>query len=208
MADPIIVGGIRVLAGFYPSSTSEDVISVNSWVFGMVPPGSVTEAGLDEAMDAVSAFYGDLASYFGKQKQQLRLKAYDMEEPTPRTPHEGTPVTMVSSAASLPSEVAACLSFYSGPVPRPRKRGRVYLGPLATSVIDTTVTIPRLTTVFTDDVCGAATNNLMATTGVAWGVLSKTTGDIWPITAGWCDNAFDIQRRRGEDPAGRSEFPG
>jgi hypothetical protein len=158
-------------------------------------------------MGALHDFYEDLASYFSKAVGDIRFKAYDMEQPPPRDPRDGTNFPRTSSAQSLPSECAAALSYYSGTVPRPRKRGRVYIGPLALSVLDQAGSFPVLSTTFTEALGGAAVNNLMATTGVAWGLLSRTTGDIWPITAGWVDNAVDIQRRRGEDATARTEYP-
>ena len=41
---------------------------------------------------------------------------------------------------------------------------------------------------------------------VTWGLLSPTDGAIYAITAGYIDNAFDIQRRRGEDPSAKTTF--
>ena len=91
-------------------------------------------------------------------------------------------------------------------MPRPRKRGRIFLGPLKTSVVDTTPAVPRVATAFATNVISTIGTTLAATTIVTWGLLSPTDGAIYAITAGYIDNAFDIQRRRGEDPSAKTTF--
>jgi hypothetical protein len=124
-------------------------------------------------------------------------------EPLIREYQNGSPAT----AASLPSEVALCLSFYAGRN-LPRRRGRVYIGPLLTMAAftdSTTTGIVRpsdsLRTAMT-----ASAKTLQAsavTAGLRWCVLSQSDSNLKDITAGWVDNAFDTQRRRGEDASSR-----
>jgi hypothetical protein len=199
-------GGIRVLAQSYASSTSEDVISSNSWIFGTTDHLAVAETDLIAAVDLVEAFYNSVGALLGKQKSQIRFKAYDLGESPPRTPFDGGALTVATGSASLPSEVAICISYWNGLVPRPRKRGRLYLGPLVQSVIDNTATVPRVTTTARSTIAGAGSDLIADNTVVTWGILSEADAVIRTIEHGYVDDAFDIQRRRGEDPSTRLEF--
>lgn len=206
MADPIIEGGIRVLAQSFGSEDSDDVIGSNGWVFAKTIPGPTTDALRVEAMDAVKAFYSAIASHIGKQVYEMRFKSYDMGEAPPRTPLESGELTLVSSAASLPSEVACCMSYFNGTVARPRKRGRVFLGPLRVTVLDQTLTYPTVSSSTRSAIAGAAVAELDGLPNITWGLLSQRDGVIWSVDEGFVDDAFDIQRRRGEDPTTSSEF--
>jgi hypothetical protein len=201
MADPIIEGGIRVLAQTHSSSSDEEVISANSFVFGMFPAGPTTETAMSDAADAVKAFYNDIAADLSKHVGFVSFKAYDLGEPTPRTPLEIGGLTAASSGASLPSEVASCLSYWNGVVPRPRKRGRIFIGPLKASVIDNTPNVPRVSSGHRTSVTSACVTHFSGMSGLKWGLLSQTLGVIWTIDSVYMDDAFDIQRRRGEDPS-------
>lgn len=206
VADPIISGGISILAQGFASSTATDVIFGNRFVFAMTTPGPTTDAARAEAADAVQAFYNDWAADMSKVVGQIRFKSYDMGETPPRTPIEEGALTTVSSAASLPSELAACLSYYNGLVPRPRKRGRIFCGPLKQSTVDNTAVIPRLSTGFRTSLTGAAVTNLTGLATTTWGLLSPTDGVILAVEHGFVDDAYDVQRRRGEDPTTKLEF--
>lgn len=200
MADPIIEGGIRVLAQTHSSSTDEEVISANSWVFGMFPAGPTTETAMTAAATAVKAFYNDIAADLSKHVGFISFKAYDLGEAPPRTPLEIGGLTAISSAASLPSEVASCLSYWNGTVPRPSKRGRLFIGPLKTSVVDNTPNVPRVSSAHRTTVTSACVTHFSGMSGLKWGLLSQRLGVIWTIESVYVDDAFDIQRRRGEDP--------
>jgi len=206
MADPIMVGGIRVLAQGLASSTSDEVIFANSWIFGMSPAGAVTPSGGSEAGTAVRTFYGDMGALLSKVVGTVRVKWYDLGETPPRTPTTLTDLGTASSGSSLPSEVAMCLSYYNGTVPRPKKRGRIFLGPLKESVVDTAAAIPRISAAARTTVLDALDTMVSSLTLTEWGLLSQVDEVIWPITAGYIDDAFDIQRRRGEDPVTRTTF--
>jgi len=206
VTDPVIVGGCSVLAQLKSSSTAAEVIAANRFIFAMTTPGPLTSSGRAEAGTAVHDFYNGIAADLGKQVGFIDIKTYDLGETPPRTPQTLTGLSTASSGASLPSEVAACMSYYSGVVPRPRKRGRIFLGPLKTSVVDTTPAVPRVATAFATNVISTIGTTLAATTIVTWGLLSPTDGAIYAIDAGYIDNAFDIQRRRGEDPSAKTTF--
>jgi hypothetical protein len=107
----------------------------------------------------------------------------------------------------LPNEVAACCSFYSGQNVAGR-RGRVYIGPLRPGALDLTSSgDSRLGFPFTSALATAASQvKLSNTVQAVWAVKSVSRKDLSitaddpvyrRVTAGWIDNAVDIQRRRG-----------
>ena len=98
------------------------------------------------------------------------------------------------------------MSFYSGAVARPRKRGRIYLGPLRADTGTTVGNVIRPSTAIRTNVAGAGATLIDLSGVVRWGVLSQADEVIWQIDHGFIDDAFDTQRRRGEDPTARTEF--
>jgi hypothetical protein len=125
-------------------------------------------------------------------------------------------VGAISGAASapLPEECALCLSFhadyatdpeFSGVMrPRARDRGRVYIGPLnnVTGGYDTNGRSTPGATVATS--LGEAGTRL-ADSGAAslWCVWSRVDSALKEVVAGWVDDAFDTQRRRGPEATAR-----
>lgn len=123
--------------------------------------------------------------------------------------------TTPSPTTSMPNEVAATLSYHAeytsipehapGARPRARYRGRLFIGPLGQNVVltDSTTAEPSLgsgpRTAFKN--AGAA---LMATG--FWGVWSRKDAAVRVVTGGWIDDAFDTQRRRGNDPLLRTTW--
>jgi hypothetical protein len=154
---------------------------------------------------------------------------------TPRLPLGGpiSTVTWTLGAGvgpDLPREVAAVLSFAGphagiaedvpGGIPGPkgdthpaaRHRGRVYLGPLTTGTSGPGVNGPGLTVAFCGFAAAAAGTMMGAIDGIAggthsWCVWSRKDDHLYPITQGWMDNAFDVQRRRGIKATVRTLFP-
>lgn len=126
-------------------------------------------------------------------------------------------LTAVGTATVLPDQVAAVLSVHSafgGDVefapharPRGRDRGRVYLGPLDSSVVvqDSVTKEPRLDTPVTGVIANAAKALLTAQPG--WSVWSRKDAALKPITGGWVDNRPDVQRRRAAAASSRLTWP-
>lgn len=117
-------------------------------------------------------------------------------------------VDAAGNPGDLPWEVACCLSFKNTSVtssPERNRRGRVYIGPLTVGArveVDGSV---RPHSLFITDLLDAgeqlvADNNAQST----WVVWSPTLGFSFPVEAGWVDNAFDTQRRRGEAATSRT----
>lgn len=150
------------------------------------------------------------------------VKIYDMRDPTPRVPEFTFTIGLTDTAQSpLPGEVALCASFQAdlvSGVNQARRRGRVYIGPLASTASFATVVNGQLrphaaVVQALADACNVLADGI-DTTGngahVSWAVYSPTldiAGTIDDafndVTNGWVDNSYDTQRRRGAAPTSR-----
>lgn len=138
------------------------------------------------------------------------IKYYSMLDPEPRAPVATDPFSLsaTSSTAGI-RETAICMSFQGDKVsgePQARKRGRIYLGPLAESNSDNQ---GRPNQFILQDVQDAGAGLLAASDAAAawtWVVYSPTSGLTHNVTNGWVDNEFDTQRRRGRPATARSTF--
>lgn len=195
----------------------EDVV-VNTLHFGITtvpPPG----ASLDLVAAAVTTFF---ASIYGGRISDAYLpgsaviRMYDLLDPQPRVPiyEEAADYGAPSASVALPSEVALCLSFhgtFESGEPNARRRNRIYLGPFTEADNDSsTDNISRPSAGLLADIDDAASNLLIASGGSAawqWDVYSPTEDASHAVVAGWVDNAWDTQRRRGRRPTARTLFP-
>ena len=132
-----------------------------------------------------------------------RIKAYNMDSAPPRVPlFEEDLALGPYGSDSLPEEVAIVLSFRNRAVTgqnQARRRGRIYLGPLATGVVTIAGGRARLNVATMDDIlapCPRLQDALIAA-GTSWQSYSKVAND-WNVVQDWTvDDAFDTQRRRG-----------
>lgn len=195
---------------------------VNTWHFqaedDVISP-DIEEQG-PGMLDRLETFYQALSAYWSKGLSgQIRAKVYDFAHEEPRVPVLERQFSTSTSSTALPGEVAICLSFeaaVSSGQRRARRRGRVYLGPLASTVSqiasgdsdarpDATVRSTILT-------AGRELADSAETDGFKLATFSPTelaTGgsvsDAWNLVENlWVDNAFDIQRRRGCQATARS----
>lgn len=133
------------------------------------------------------------------------IKFYDLSTPQPRIPTVRTWTLFQgeSAAINLPAEVAICSSFYAGQN-IPRRRGRIYIGPMASQCIEEGPTERARPSGPVRQLIAQKTRQLAVNAeGGEWAVYSKADGTAHAVTAGWVDDAFDTQRRRGEDATGR-----
>lgn len=190
------------------SAIPNDAI-VNTWHFDVEELSS----GLTDAIAALDTFYGDIANKLSENCSfaSATYTAYNMASPMPRAPVavvEATDYTTGSTA--MPPELALCLSFQGARIsgtPQARRRGRVYIGPLANVQNTTTSTIVASATVTQLKDAGAAL--LAASVADAdwtWCVYSTANDELVDVASGWVDNAFDIQRRRGTEATQRQLF--
>lgn len=191
-----------------PSGLPEDVI-VNTFAF--VGNAGTTHQGMhDELVGPLNTFYGSWASYRAADfVTSAELRTYDFADPEPREPIiSALTVTGTSSGNPFPAEVACCLSYYASRN-LPRRRGRLYLGPLTSSAMNIATDEPRVSTTFMNVILDAAEafqdDITTSTVGEAmgWAVHSRSDGVFRQITDLWMDNAFDTQRRRGVSASNR-----
>lgn len=135
-------------------------------------------------------------------------KVYDLGETAPRVVKNSNQAFSISPATTgkpLPHEIALCLSYKSdlasGDVAA-RHRGRIYFGPFQDTVLASDGT-PDSTIVNILAGIGSYLSNLEPVTGWHWAVRSTAADASYTVTNGWVDNAWDTQRRRGEDPTTR-----
>lgn len=114
-----------------------------------------------------------------------------------------------STDATLPDEIAVCLSFSAASPHTARRRGRVYIGPLN---IDTTTqatgtNFTQVAPQFMTDLCVAAAR-LSSHPDAGWLIAHDANGSpsYAAVETGWVDNAYDVQRRRGEKATTRQTW--
>jgi hypothetical protein len=200
---------------------------VNTFHFNALDgAGYPTTAQLDEIDAALSDFYLTVGATGGQALRTMmseacattwRIKTYDLSQPKPRIPLRTTEKTNAPGGGdTLPNEVALCLSFRAANVPGvpgARRRGRIYFGP--NQIANTSTTAPgRPVQSLINTLRDAALR--LATRPAAdpyWGVYSRANlpnpvaASVIPeVVAGWVDNAWDTQRRRGPASTARTTF--
>lgn len=193
----------------FPTSNVIADAATNSW-------STATGAGDFGVLfkDSVLVLYQAIQSIFPSTVRQNNhvWKLYDRADPKPRAPKsQGTfNFTSLPVGNPAPPEVALCLSFQDTPLsgfPQSRRRGRVYLGPLDASIVDSAGR-PASTTITTIRNAAEALRvaSVSATTW-DWAVWSTVNGTASGVANGWLDDEFDTQRRRGRLPTVRTIFP-
>jgi hypothetical protein len=126
--------------------------------------------------------------------------------------------TTEAGSQSLPREVCGVLSFHGNLTgipeeagatrPKSRRRGRIFVGPLCTNAVSLGDNPPVLAPAFTQALRMHATAmyDALAAELCTWSVWSRANAELYPVVAGWTDNAPDIQRRRGQAPTLRTVF--
>lgn len=180
--------------------------------------------------DVASGAPASLSSFIGNQMSRTAqpvVRFFDITASLSGTP-SGSPVKMgtlthldaAANASVLPTEVACALSFHSeynfdvefGPHTRPRARdrGRIYVGPLSQGVIDYDLTTFQPKVIFLlRDTLNSAAQALWAETQVIttrWAVWSRKAARTSEVIGSSVDDAFDIQRRRGERAIAKSQL--
>lgn len=171
------------------------------------------EAGAAEASTALGGRYNTFAALMSNVHTNtlgLVIKAYDMADPEPREPLFEDGYNLSAGLSDpLPTEVSIVLSYYAAGesgVPMARRRGRIYLPFMAEGNNDT-VGRPSTTLVNAVAAFGAGFKaDGVADANWSWVQYSPTAGVFSPVVGGWCDNEWDIQRRRGRIATSRTTF--
>lgn len=178
----------------------------------------------DGLINRIVTFYQSIGTTFSSiLSGNGVVKLYNPRDPSlpgaPRIPRDSLGFTFTpSTGASLPAEVALCLS-YSGAaesgVNMRRRRGRIFLGPISASSISSG-TAPlndaRPSLALRNGIL--ANFDVMATgvSGAARLAVYSPTGDptnanvdaSWTdVTIAWIDDAWDTIRKRGAAPSSR-----
>lgn len=203
---------LRVQITLNPTADSEDQI-VNTW-WAIVDVSSTPLAAATAFVADLNTFYQAVDLWFSSafNGQVPRVKVFDMDEPEPRQPIYETNLTALSVTGTSVGvrELACCLSFratYASGSSPARRRGRIYLGPLrADAVNDTTGKISSSVTSAINTAADALLTASLADADYRWAVFSRADNTARIVVAGWVDNEFDIQRRRGTAATSRLEF--
>jgi hypothetical protein len=162
--------------------------------------------------DFYNAWGGAIANSV-RRELGLEVSMYNLADAEPRAPFflNFYDIPNADSGSDLPREVALCTSIrgelVSGSNPA-RRRGRAYLGPFISSANSGT---GRPDSGLVDDVTtatGVLAEQLLALEDgirqlVVW---SRRSNQAVHVVAGWVDNAWDTQRRRGLDPLAREQW--
>lgn len=138
----------------------------------------------------------------------VTVKVYDLGGAAPRTPEVRTlELTTPTNTTGFPNEVAAVLSYRGGAGTTgggsadPRKRGRIFIGPLNQTAGTVTVSTDGdsfLATGLVDSIAKAADflrDDL--TDELGWLQYSRMNDAFLAVSGGFVNNNFDTQRRRG-----------
>lgn len=201
------------------SAIPEDAVT-NTFHF-QVDPGGVS-AALSALDTALIAFYTTtsttgLASFLSADRSRVTnacsIRWYNLDEASPRVPVRTTSWTLTGTAPSggLPQEVAIALSFQAikvSGVNQARRRGRIFIGPLADAAATVTSGVSRPNTTFITraNLCMQALKSAAIAANSPWSVWSPTNNTPASVNDGWVDNAFDTQRRRGVAPTVRTAW--
>lgn len=176
--------------------------------FHFQTPAPWVQLDLENIITLTSAFYNSFSSVIFPALTETdgRLKIWDLDDAPPRVPIWDTPIALGGGFGdSLPQECAICVSYKaqtdSGQPPG-RRRGRIYLGPVRSSVLEPDGRISVGTCVTLANAARDFGQNL-AGSDLSWEVYSPTDNVMRRIETVWVDNAFDTQRRRGVDPTER-----
>jgi len=186
----------------------ENVI-VNTWSCQTVATDDLT--ALQAFFDALEDFYLAFDTHLSASLTGgVVIKAYDRSDPEPRVPVLTDTWSLGVGTDHMPSEVALVVSFQGVSVsglPQARRRGRVFLGPFATSILDASTGRPDSTALSLLD---TAASNLLTASGLAsgwnWTVWSTVNGSNTEVDNGWIDNSFDTIRSRGIAASSRTLF--
>jgi len=202
---------LRALVRFPAASLDTEDDVTNTWHFDLT---TFAEGDITPVETALDAFYTSCIGQLANTHTWTngRIKWYNLADSTPRAPIKDTVFVVSGSTGGnpLPRECAICVSFQgtqiSG-VRQARRRGRIYLGPVASAT--TLATTGLIASTATAAIRTAAENLLIASAAAsnwAWIVWSPTADEGAPVDNGWVDDAFDTQRRRGTDASTRVTF--
>lgn len=165
-----------------------------------------------------------LSNALSREANAVTVKVYNLADPEPRFPITrafGLAASSAPASPELPAEVALCGSLYAVRS-TPRTRGRIYFGPFHTGATedDAVNHRSRPSLVLRESLAQALRRMITPAAGQTQDLAIYTRGRytinkvpqapvpgaMQIVTAGWVDDAWDTQRRRGQDAAVRTTF--
>jgi hypothetical protein len=183
------------------SGNSEDN---QSNIFAVASPASVSAAAADDWRDAIKQFYDSCyanGALRGMAQNNHLIKFYEIPGITPNYPVEERTFNLGVAPAAIdqPMELALCVSYKNvslNSVPRARRRGRIYISGWSETVNVSGRPQTSIYEQLADDYADyALAVNLIP--DFTAGVWSRVDEEVYPIEDVWCDNEWDVQRRRG-----------
>lgn len=208
-----------------PSSTELDSIDTALLAFYIVDPGSGFDISnyFPQAISRVtnaasmSFYYKEIDPDSGPFGSPVRTVSW-----TVGSIAAGPPLGMVGEAclvSSIHGDLTDIPETATNPTPPPavirpaaRRRGRIFVGPISTTGISENAGTDFEVVPSTQlrSTVAQATEDLMNaafTGGWELAVYSPTADEAYPVVGGFVDNAFDTQRRRGNEATGRTVWP-
>nr|CRY93636.1 hypothetical protein [uncultured prokaryote] len=204
----------------YRTHIPRDVV-INT--FHVETEGDITETQINAVHGAIPGFYNNvqttnnvaarMSDFIDREGDFCQTVIREVDVPGAPLDVDYWSLGEPSNDDSLPLEVAICCSYYSlvSGVPRGRTRGRIFLGPWSATaaVIDYPGSLPpNVNSALRADICSAATDlhDALSSYDVIWGVYSRVDEVLYPIEAGYVDDAFDTQRRREVEATTRTTW--
>lgn len=181
--------------------------------------------GAEDFVNDLVTFYEAIDIFLSTSIDPIQnFTVYDLESPIPRAPiYTFSNGLTLGANAPLPHECAIVLSYNGANVsgiPAGRRRGRIFLGPLDSAVMDDSGGQSIIQLPVIEAIRDAA--DALMTAGdpgeTQWAVFSPTTagpppwtvseinGSTLSVTHGFVDNAFDTVRSRGTLASARVTF--
>lgn len=172
----------------------------------VVEAGNIETALLDPFWNSIDLFMSQDLSGLSSE-----YRWYDLSDPPERVPFAISPgPAKTTGTGRLPPELAICLTYraqYVSGSSSARRRGRLYIGPLATGACQSTT--GRIDSAYVSGIATAASTAVAASDAAAnwkWAVYSRVDNAARIVTEGWVDNDFDIQRRRSLPPGAKTTW--
>ena len=180
---------------------------VNTWHF------DDGESGTSAFLGQLETFYKAIVTLYPSYITQSGhgMKVYRVSDPVPRAPIADTTwaFTGAPTGGSIPLECCMVLSYQAeqvSGVPQPRRRGRVYLGPMKSTGFEADGRLAAALMTVVRNAADALLDASKASATWKWSTHSRVlaTGD--EVLSGWIDNEPDTQRRRGREATSRLTF--
>lgn len=159
---------------------------------------------LEELADGLNAAYEMIDVRLAQAIHGMTVKIYTPGPNLAGPVFQKAYTTPVGGSGNGPFEVAICLSYATVDNPlasTKRRRGRIFVGPLASGVVGTERPGSTIQNPILD--FGEALASIGTAGNTTWLMYSPSDDVYVKIESIWVDDAWDTQRRRGLKPTSR-----